>query len=224
MMNSFFEKIFIYKNYIIICLAGLMVGIDFFLGYYLWQTREMVKTMNNDKVDMVTSPEIMNSVKDEPTTTKIKVDIKGSVKKPGVYEVDEGTIVNDVLKMAGGVTSNGTTAKINLSMKLKNEMVIYVDSKIRYINVPAVQNDVAIEKSEVVGNKTENVTETNKVININLATKEELMTLNSIGEAKALSIIEYRITNGNFKTVDEIKNVKGLGESIFAKIKDNITV
>ena len=64
----------------------------------------------------------------------------------------------------------------------------------------------------------------NTIVNINTASKETLMTLNGIGESKAKLIIEYRETNGNFKTTDEIKNVKGIGEAIYEKIKDSITI
>ena len=73
-------------------------------------------------------------------------------------------------------------------------------------------------------NNTDTQTKDNKIININTATLEELMTLSGVGESKALSIIEYRNNVGGFKSIEEIKNVSGIGDAAFEKIKNNITI
>jgi competence protein ComEA len=153
------------------------------------------------------------------------VDVKGAVKQPGVYEFLEGDKVIDAIKQAGGLTSNAYTSNINLSKKLSNEMVVYVFKKSE-ITTPTTtaNNPCNCETIQVDNciNKEEN-TSSSKV-NINTADVNILSTLSGIGEAKAKAIIDYRTQNGLFKTIEDIKNVSGLGDSLFAKIKDSITV
>ena len=182
----------------------------------------------------------IKSIDKDDDSNLIKVDVKGEVKKPGVYEIKDTLIINDVIKLAGGLTKNGSTKNINLSKKVKNEMVIYICSKKelninntsinnqelienKNINIPEIASkEVYIENEERI-NDTNEVNNSNTLININSASKEELLTLTGIGEAKAEAIIQYRNEN-KFKTIDDIKNISGIGDSLFAKIKDYITV
>lgn len=157
----------------------------------------------------------------------IYVDIKGSIKEPGVYKINKGSIVNDVINLSGGLTKDANTRFINLSKRLNDgdAIVIYSNKEINdamksnqiIVETPCVcekvKNDVCIE---------ENIN--NDKININTASLEELMSLSGIGESKAKSIIEYRDNNGGFKTIDELTKVSGISETIFSKIKENITV
>lgn len=156
----------------------------------------------------------------------VHVDIKGAVKNPGVYEVSSSAIVNDVIKLAGGLTSSGTTKNINLSKKVYDEMVIYI-FKTSEITTTA-KNEIActtevIEINNCITSSTTQDTTSNKKININTADKNELMNISGVGEAKALAIIEYR-EKTPFKTIEDIKNISGIGDAVFAKIKDLITV
>lgn len=170
---------------------------------------------------------------------KIKVEIKGAVNGPGVYELDQNSRVIDVINVAGGLTESADISLINLSKKLTDEMVIiiytkeeiqnYNSSKIKteyvYIevnNCPDPINDACIKEYE--DEKEDSSDKSNNIININTATIEELTTLSGIGESKAKLIIEYREQNGKFKTIEELSNVKGIGESLIEKIKDNITI
>lgn len=160
-------------------------------------------------------------------TSKVYVDIKGSVKKPGVYQVSADSIVWDIVNLSGGFTKNAYTKNINLSQKVKDEMVIYVFSKNEMFkmnenvktdttcttNIINYDNCITIEKKE-----------TNTVlVNINTASKEELMNVSGIGASKADSIIAYRIKTP-FSKIEDIMNVSGIGESLFDKIKKYITV
>ncbi len=162
-------------------------------------------------------------------TSKVYVDIKGSVKKPGVYQVSADSIVWDIVNLSGGFTKNAYTKNINLSQKVKDEMVIYVFSKNEMskmnntvktdtactTNVINYDNCITIEK---------NATETStSLVNINTASKEELMNVSGIGASKADSIIAYRIKTP-FSKIEDIMNVSGIGESLFDKIKKYITV
>jgi len=182
------------------------------------------------------------------------VEIKGAVKNPGVYEANSNNIINDIVKLAGGFTKKAYTKNINLSRKVSNELVIYVytESEYKKSNTKTITKTVTKviqEKCECstydIGNCTDNKvseivssdkdtvfentsdldsnTDSN-LVNINTATKNELMNLSGIGEAKAEDIIEYRTTSGNFKAIEEIKNVSGIGDALFNKIKDSITV
>ncbi len=178
---------------------------------------------------------------EKKTTTKkektekemYKVDIKGEVLTPGIYSLDSNKRVIDVIEMAGGLTENADTSVINLSKKIKDEMVIIIYSKSEVkefektkeketqVQEKCIQKDENSLKNDACIS-TDSKTTSGKV-SINTGTKEELMTLSGIGESKAQDIIKYREENGPFKTIEDIKNVSGIGDSLFAKIKENIT-
>lgn len=162
-------------------------------------------------------------------TSKVYVDIKGSVKKPGVYQVSADSIVWDIVNLSGGFTKNAYTKNINLSQKVKDEMVIYVFSKNEMSKMNnTVKTDTACTTNVINYDNCitteKNATETStSLVNINTASKEELMTVSGIGASKADSIIAYRIKTP-FSKIEDIMNVSGIGESLFDKIKKYITV
>ena len=160
-------------------------------------------------------------------TSKVYVDIKGSVKKPGVYQVSADSIVWDIVNLSGGFTKNAYTKNINLSQKVKDEMVIYVFSKSEMSKMNnTVKTDTACTTNVINYDNciTTEKKETNTVlVNINTASKEELMNVSGIGASKADSIIAYRIKTP-FSKIEDIMNVSGIGESLFDKIKKYITV
>ncbi len=173
-------------------------------------------------------PTVSLESEEEKETEKIKVDIKGYVKKPGVYELSPGTILNDLIKLAGGLKTNGTTDNLNLSKKLNDEDMIIVLSKSTLKKQTIVSSNSSTQSNTTATNSSNSAIstttqDTNKKVSLNNATKEELMTLNGIGEAKANGIIEYR-TKTPFQDIKEIMNVSGIGESVYEKIKDNITI
>lgn len=143
--------------------------------------------------------------------------------------------VIDVIELAGGLTNNADTSVINLSKKLKDEMVIIIYSKYQVKNFEATkekekvveekcirENENALKNDACINDNNSKDTNTQSKININTASLEELQTLPGVGESKAKSIIEYR-EKQKFKTIEDIKNVTGIGDSLFAKIKENIT-
>ena len=199
------------RNILLLIIIILNIVIIFLNIYFnIYDKKEEV--IINNEVEEILNPT-------EKEKEKILVDIKGYVKKPGVYEVSSNTIVNDCIKLAGGLKTDADTNSINLSKKVTNEMVIYIPEKQKE-ELP-VLNDAQIDSSNSVG--IESPTANNK-ININTATISELQSLDGIGESKAQSIIDYRNEIGLFKSIDELKNVSGIGDTIFEKIKDNITV
>lgn len=184
----------------------------------------------NDKQayeDTLTFNETTNKTTSE-VFEKNYIDIKGSVKNPGVYEFKKNDRVIDAINMAGGLLKNANTSNINLSQKLVSEMVIYVMNNSEIKNGSKVISCDTKCKTEVI--EVNNCVEEKKLetsknkININTATVEDFTGLSGIGEAKAKSIVEYRNSNGNFKSIEDIKNISGIGEALFNKIKDNIEV
>lgn len=161
----------------------------------------------------------------EETKANNYVDVKGSVKKPGVYEFKENDRVIDAIKLAGGLTKNADTSNINLSKKLKSEMVIVINTKSELKNNNNLTCDAVCTREVIeVNNCIETENKTNNKININTADINKLTELDGIGESKAKTIIEYRTTNGLFKNIEDIKNISGIGESLYNKIKDKITI
>ena len=166
----------------------------------------------------------------------IKVEIKGAIEKEGVYEIKEDFRVEDLIKISGGLKENADTSTINLSRKLKNEDVVIIYTKeeienakkgitsIKYIEkeciCPKIANSACIE--DIITSSQSIINNTGKV-NLNTATKEELLTIPNIGESKAKLIIEYR-NKTPFRQIEDIMNIKGIGSGIFEKIKAYITI
>lgn len=265
----------IFKNYwyliiIILCILGI-----YFISNYE-EEREVILEENKSFEQVNLKEEKQEDLCEKNT---YYIDIKGEVKKPGVYEIDSDKRVIDVINMAGGLTKDADTSLLNLSRKLKDEMNIIIYSKVEIENAkksittePQVievikevekivevekeclceKNDICIDSNnEVVINEeindvnsdnTENIDkevkdnvshndicnenekkENNKLVNINTASKEELMNVKGIGESKAIKIIEYR-ENNKFEKIEDIMNVSGIGNAMFEKIKEYITV
>lgn len=205
-------------------------------GIYKYQTRPK-KTIDTVKIKKETTKKDSDApeVQQEKEIEEYMVDIKGEVVTPGIYKLEKSSRVIDVIEKAGGLTQNADTTVINLSKIITDEMVIivyskqevknwikikeqeeYLQEKCKISEEGKVENDACIDDNKKEG------TQQSKV-NINTASKEELMTLSGIGEAKAEEIISYRKTNP-FKTIEELKNVSGIGDTIYEEIKDHITV
>ena len=221
------EKISYYKKYLILASCLVLFAVAG-IGYFMLNNNDSVIT---DVLAETTST--TSAVKEE--STKLYFDIKGSVKKPGVYDFTQGDKIIDAINKAGGLTKNATTNNLNLSKKLTNEMVIYVFSKNELTTTKALEpvsnaSECKCETIEINNCFDKNTTnESNKdtvlaKININTDNKERLMTISGIGSSKADAIIEYRTKNGNFKTTEDIMNVSGISKTIYDKIKDIITV
>lgn len=140
---------------------------------------------------------------------KIFVDVKGAVKHPGVFETTKDKRVRDLIEEAGGLLDDADTSTLNLSQKVKDQMVIYV---LKHGEKPKQISDGGSSSSNT------------DVININTANKEQLMKISGVGKTKAEAIISYREKNGDFKKKEDITKVRGIGKATFEKIKDKIEV
>ena len=202
------------KNYKTIgtILIGIIIFLFFIISYFTGGKSKLNK--NNNESIFVEENESMEviSKKEEKESTKIVVDIKGEVKKPDIYWLEEDSIMEDLINIAGGVTEEGDLSKINRAEKLNNHEVVVI---------PNINDEES--EGETIISSTINNNKDNK-ININTANSAELDSLSGIGPSKAEAIIKYREENGNFKTIEEIKNVTGIGEGLFEKFKENITI
>lgn len=195
------------------------------------------KNEENSKIVSLDNERKESNIKEEKTQKedldKIKVDIKGSVKNAGVYELESNKRVVDAIEKAGGATKNADLSVTNLSKKLKDEMVIIVYSKdevkdlVNVKNQEMIKNEDCITKAPTNNSCIEEVKEEDLVsqkISINSASYEELLKLNGIGQSRAEAIIEYRTKNNGFKQIEELMNIDGIGQALFDKIKDDITL
>lgn len=188
---------------------------------------------DNSEATILEDNLFINETLDEKEEERIiNVDIKGAVKKPGVYKVNDSLVINDVIKLAGGLAKNADTSLINLSKKVTDEMVIIIYTKEEVKNSNIVDTVIKVVEKECICPNIENdgclnteikdtIGET-KLININTATIEELMTISGIGESKAKAIIEYRNKN-KFEKIEDILNVSGIGNNLYEEIKIYIT-
>lgn len=252
-MVKFRKKVsdFIEKYYYLIIIFLLLVTISIVLIKPSRKVTNIVKEYSSNNIQDLSSSDDSN----------IKVEIKGMVLNPGVYELENGKRVNDLIEVSGGLLGNANTNYLNLSKKLKDEMIIIVYSNdeinsfkenknSNYENIKIECNcpdtinnacmdigDISHEDNITYENNSENknsnsenknldsnISDIDSKISINDADEENLTKISGIGSSKAKSIIEYRKQNGNFKTIEDIMNVSGIGKSLFEKIKDYITV
>lgn len=229
-----------YKIIIFVVIVIILFSLIFAFEYYKNKNVKMEK-----KETKVIQKKKKEEVKEVDNASYVYVDIKGAVNSPGVYKLEEGKRVVDVINMAGGLIESADTSIINLSKKISDEMLIIiytVDELKAYkekltmlketnkqleekIICPDTSNDACISKeTKKSTTKDELNTSSNSLISINTSTKDELMTLSGIGESKADAIIKYREENGKFDSIEDIKNVSGIGDALYEKIKDLITV
>lgn len=156
---------------------------------------------------------------EEQLATDLVVDVKGAVKHPGVYPLTTEHRVMDAIQAAGGYTSQADTRFINHAQKLVDELVIYVPKKGEELE-EAPQIAITTPATSATSSAQSN----SNTVNINTATEAELTTLPGIGPSKAAAILAYREENGQFKTVEDLKNVSGIGEKTFEKLQPLIAV
>ena len=189
------------KEWIIAIIVSFAIG--FTLGYH--SRYRGINTENKEEITI-------------ETENKIYVHVVGEVKNPGVYEMSLGDRVFHAIEKAGGATEDADLDSINLAEKLKD------GEKIIVYNKEMLNSNVDVSEKAISENQKMYFKSQSNLININTASREELETLPGIGEVLAQRIIDYRRTNGYFKSIEEIKEVSGIGEKKFEAIKDLITV
>ena len=219
------------KKKIIISVILIIILITAFL-IYIFITNEEYSSMDLETIAVEKSENIVeneeknaleNANNNQVTEDKeeIAVHITGEVKKQGIIYLEKGSRVADAIKKAGGETKDADLSQINLAYILQDGQKIYVPNKneeiSQYITEKSGNNDTE-------ENTTSNSNKEDKKVNINTANQSELDQLPGIGPSIAQKIIEYREENGNFKNIQELQNVKGIGNAKYEEIKDNVTV
>lgn len=204
------------------------------------ENEEIKKDNDIEKNEEITgqNEEAVNDSENEEdnieTENKIFIYVTGEVNNPGVIMLSENSRIIDAINSAGGTTNNANISKINLAYVLKDGMKVNVPSKedlknynnFDYITMSSGdgKNDNISENESSLSSKSDKSSTNKSTVNINIATQTELETLPGIGPSTALKIINYRNENGKFSSIDEIKNVSGIGDSKFENIKKYITV
>lgn len=158
------------------------------------------KAATEDETEVIDDAEVVES-------TKIYVQVSGAVKYPGVYELSSDSRVFQAIESAGGLTEDADDTSLNQASALEDGQKIYVYSF-----------------DEVKAMEAEASSENDGRLNLNTASKEELMTLSGIGEAKAEAIVAYREEKGGFSSIEELKNISGIKDGVLSKISDQIYV
>jgi len=204
------------KEKIIIAIIGVILIISMVV-YFLDKDKEGEYIEVNNEIANLTEEEIVEETEE---CEEIILHIIGAVKNPGIVKIKEGSRIVDVIEAAGGITEDADTSKINLAYVVEDGQKIFV---------PSITDEITEETEYVTSESGDNIIIDNNegenvMVNINKATQTELETLPGIGPAMALRIIEHREENGNFENIEDIKNVKGIGDAKFENIKNNICV
>lgn len=222
-------------------LVLVIIIILIILGYYIYyrnnnsyeefETDIAIEENIEQKEDNISKEEdnreeTNNEEVDETSQEKIIVHITGEVKYWGVLELEKGSRIMDAVNKAGGFTDEADTEKVNLAYELTDGVKVYIPSKNvdkesnittqKYITAECGDNEIVEE--------TEMKQSGNTIVNINEATQTELETLPGIGPSIALKIISYRKENGKFSSIEDIKNVSGIGENKFENIRELIGI
>ena len=163
-----------------------------------------------------------NNLKEEE---KVVVHVIGEVNNPGVVTLKEGARIIDAINKAGGKTEEADLSKINLAYVIEDGTQIYIPRINENLNEIELMTQDAGSSTIISNSETDNEENSKEVkVNINTANKEKLETLPGIGETTAQKIIDYREANGKFNSIEDIKNVSGIGDAKFNSLKDKITV
>ena len=218
------------KRIIIGVIAIIIIG---YICYYVYAKDENKNTEFENNLE-IENPKDENNEIDE----NIIVHISGAVNKEGVIQLKMNSRISDAIEMAGGLRDNANTKNINLAYKLEDGMKIYIPTIEEQENKTDIDknitdnegkenltNDFVTTSSGTSDSNSQNVQNEQIVkVNINSATQEQLESLPGIGPSTANKIINYRNENGKFNKIEDIKEVSGIGDAKFNKLKEFITV
>lgn len=198
----------------IIVLLGIIFLISIF--YVLNNNEEQYENIyiNNDIIN-----ESLQNFTISEETEKIKIHIIGEVKMPGIYELESGSRIQDAIIAAGGETENAELDEVNLAYEIEDGQKICIPSIFEEVNA-YIYNDSG--KNVIIDN--ENELNSNAKVNINKASSEELQQINGVGPSLAEKIILYREQHGKFKSIEELKNVSGIGDKKYEVLEEYVTI
>lgn len=188
------------------CKFPIYLGLSLLLLTGCGREETLVLTDSLTETAMEETEETCSTSLEETATGTILVYVCGAVEHPGVYELTDGDRVVDALSQAGGALSDAHLDSLNLAQKLTD------GAKIQVFTTAEVEQGLMTD-SGMDGK-----------ININTATAKELTKLSGIGDSKAQAIVSYREEHGSFTAIEDIKKVQGIGEGLFSRIAESITV
>lgn len=204
------------KKLLIKVIAGIILLVIALTFYFMKENAEdpdMTVSLIPESVVENSGPATDSAIEEE---IMIMVDVAGAVANPAVVELPEGSRIFEAIEKAGGLTKEA-------DMRGTNQAEILTDGQKIYI--PTKQELEKSQSDAMSFNFTDQTgTGQSKLININTADSETLQQLTGVGPATAEKIINYRNENGKFKTIEDIKNVSGIGDKTFEKFRDKITV
>ena len=195
--------------------------------YYIYSTLNNVDynheiENSNNNLEITSDLESVSIEENVTETQEILVHISGCVTENKVVSLPDGSRVNDAIEAAGGLTKDADLTNVNLAYILEDGEKIYIPKKgeeISSINNSSISSTFSSTSSSNATSSTKN-----SKININKATQAELEIIPGIGPSTALKIINYRNENGKFKSIEDVKNISGIGDSKYEKMKDYITI
>lgn len=231
------------RNMVSIC--AILFGVVVSIGSLVYVNVSLSDREECETCEVCESSIEVEDVESSSKEKMISVDVKGAVKKSGVYELPQGSNIQAAIIAAGGLTSKASTTNINLSKKLTDEMVIYVFTKdelkkkettnevvceipkcecetVTVTECPTVNGSESTDKKGDTTPSNDDKKDDTSKISINKATIDELQKLDGIGESKAKTIVDYREKNGPFERIEDIMNVSGIGSALYEKIKDRL--
>ncbi|OUZ13162.1 helix-hairpin-helix domain-containing protein [Bacillus pumilus] len=207
------KRLYPLRKYSLYIGAGLISAIIitfFLLTGNKGSTREP-SVLKGDQDKFVTLED--KTEKPDNDSSSIFVEVKGAVKKPGVYTFQSDARVEEAIRRAGGFTSKADTIEINQAAKLEDSMMIYVRKQ-----------GEAERQTQTAGADAPSGNEKSQSVNVNQADAAELQTINGIGPAKAEAIITYREEHGEFQQIEDLRNISGFGEKTIERLKNELTV
>ena len=211
----------IYKKYIEKNKKYVIIGLIFCILIIAIIIVKQFDTEEKETLDLISIEENTENTEtvEEEEDYKIVIHITGEVNNEGIIEIKEGGRISDAIEEAGGLTKEADLERVNLAYELEDGQKIYIPNKkdkdIEEYVTEGVDDIVLPDELSKAGDG---------LVNINKASSEELQELDGIGEALAENIIAYRENNGKFKNIEDIKNVSGIGDSKYEKIKNNIKI
>lgn len=208
-----------YRRELVIALVAVVVVVAYLLSHGFSGT--WPGQMQSESQPVAASSQV-SSASVRSATGKVVVDVKGAVNKPGVYHLPHGSRVQEAITAAGGLRDDADGNQVNLAKQLVDAQAIYIPAKGE--QAPAGMGTATSANASASSDSAGTTTADHEPINLNSATKEQLTTITGIGDKKADLILQYRQEHGQFKSIDDLKNINGFGDKTVDKLRDQLAV
>ena len=218
-----------YKVFIILIAIGGLACIFFLFQPFISKSSSIERNIesirqvqsSSSKGVISSSSASSSSSSSSDLSDSLKVDVKGAVKYPGVYDLPLDSRVTDAIAKAGGLIDGADSKSINLAQKLKDEAVIYVAKMGEQAPINPASSALGTASEKEAGRTSE---ASDKKVPLNRASEEELRTVPGIGAKRAKDILDYRQEHGPFSSVDDLKKVSGIGQKSLEKLREHFTL